>query len=422
MQGVRRLGTGAAMRQVPRSLLVYTGALGAGSIGTGLMRHAAPWIVFNLAHSPAAMGVLGFAQMAGVWFGSPVSVVTDRIDRKYGALVAIGGQAACAAGMALDAAGGHASVTVIVILALVAQLFSQLQMQCNNVIRVALTPPEARVGLNTWQMTVFNVSWLVSPGLAGLLIALRGPGLALWVAAASALVVIVPALGLPAVPPAPGTRRQHPVHDVREAYAYLRGDRELLWLAYFGLFWNSAWAGVSALTVYFYRANLHLGAGRVGLINLLAGVATTVVGMFTPTLERRVSAPAVLRAILVSSGLGMALLALSRAWEQATVGQAGMEGAVTPFDVLVLTTTQARVPTDKFARVIALRMLVAMGGMPVAALLAGVAARVFGVVPAILGVAAVTLAGTALIGLTPLRRLRWPTVDEVPDSGQGAPA
>lgn len=413
----RRIGTGAAMRLVPRPLLVYTAALGVGDLGIGLARLAVPWVVYNLTHSAAALGVLGFAQLSSGWFGPLVAVAADRLDRKWAPIAAVAGSGLALAAIALLAAGPHPPLVALVGLALVQQLFNALLMQSNGALRAALTPPEARVGLNTWQLTVFNVAWYLSPGLAGLLIAARGPDITLWLASASGILVIVPALFLPSVPPGPHTAAA-PWRDLVEALVYLRADREMLWLAYFGLFWNSAWAGVSAIAVFFYRANLHLGASAVGLLSLVAGLATTGVGLFTPGLERRLAASRVLVGTLLVSGLGMLVLALSTVWPLAALGLGAMEAPYTPLEVLVTTTTQARVPHDRFARVLAMRQLIGMGGMPLMALCAGGLAHLMGAPTAIIAIGAASLLATPLVGLTPLGRLSWPS----PTDRAGAPA
>jgi MFS family permease len=416
----RRIGTGAAMRLVPRALLVYTAALGVGDLGIGLARLAVPWVVYNLTHSAVALGVLGFAQLSSGWFGPLVAVAADRLDRKWGPIVAIVGGGLCLAAIALLAGRPHPALVALVSLALLQQLFNALLMQSNSALRAALTPPEARVGLNTWQLTVFNVAWYLSPGLAGLLIAARGPDLTLWLASASGILVIVPALFLPSIPPAPRAGFTPPWRDLAEALVYLRQDREMLWLAYFGLFWNSAWAGVSAIAVFFYRANLHLGASVVGLLSLVAGLATTGIGLLTPRIERRLIAPRVLTGTLVVSGLGMLVLALSRSWLMAALGLGAVETPFTPFEVLVTTTTQARVPADRFARVLAMRQLIGMGGMPVVALLAGLIAHLMGAPAAIIAFAACALLATPLVGLTPLGRLSWPSPTEGPPTADAA--
>lgn len=410
-----RLTTVAAMRRVPRPLLVYTAALGVGDLGLGLARLAVPWLVYNLTHSATALGLIAFAQMSSAWFGPFVAVVADRVDRKWGPVAAVTGGGGALAGIALLAGLPHPPLVALVALALVQQLFNSLLMQSNGALRAALTPPEARVGLNTWQITVFNVSWYLSPGVAGLLIAAHGAAFTIWLASLSAILVIVAALFLPSVPAAPaGAGARNPLRDLDEAFVSLKTDREMLWLAYFGLFWNSIWAGVSAVAVYFYRTNLHLGATLVGLLSLVAGAATTGVGLCTPAFERRLSARHVLTGTLALSGVGMLLLALSPSWPVAAAGLGGMEAPFTPFEVLVTTTTQARVPADRFARVLAMRQLIGMGGMPIVSLLGGVLAHLLGASVAIGAFGALSLIATPLVARTPLARLAWPAADAGP--------
>lgn len=411
-----------SLRLVPRSYAVYTVALGFGDLGTGLARLAFPWLLFSLTHSAFVLGLASFAQMASTWIGPVLGVVTDRVDRRLLILLATVGSSLSWLAIAYlgmrGTAAGVVPLVPILALAFVQRTFDTLTMQASAVLRLVLTPVHARVGLSTWQFTVLNVSWYLSPALAGIVIGRFGAVAALWLTAFSGALVFVPALFLPAVPPAARPAAAAPnggvARDMREGWQALRGEPILLWLSAFGFLYNGLWAGVSAIAVAFYRADLHMGAFVVGIVNLVAGSATTVVGTLTPLLRRHLPARHLLVLTFAVSGVGMAALAGSGGWAEASAGLALLEVPATPWLVLTSLFAQAKISRAVFGRVNALRTTLAMGGMPLFALVAGALAQAAGVRGGMLILGAFTLALGAAVPRTPLGRVEWPEPDATP--------
>jgi MFS family permease len=410
-----------ALTLVPRPFAVYTAAVGITDLAAGFARLALPWLMFSLTHSAFVLGLTAFAQMAASWTSPALGVVADRIDRRAALVVGYALRAAAWTAVAALCLAPPAGVrptwlAAVLALALLERMAAILVTQAGAVIRRVLTPARARLGMNTWQFTVFNVAYYLSPALAGVVIGRYGADTALALTAVANVAVLAFALKLPsvpaapAVPAAPGRTRVSLARDFADGVRILRAHAVLIWLAAFGFFYNGVWAGVTAVAVALYRADLHLGATAVGLISLAAGALTTAVGLLTPRLARHLTARALLALTVGISGVGMAAMGLARSWPIVTAGLTLLEVPATPWMVLTATIAQARIPKDAYGRVNALRATLSQGGTPLGALGGGVLAAAIGVRADILLLAAVSFAGVAALPFTPLWRVVWPPV------------
>lgn len=416
------LGTWESLRAVPRPYAAYTFALGVADLAYGLSRLALPWLLFTVTHSAFILSLGAFAQMSSTWIGPFLGIVTDRMDRRSALALATLGRSLC--WLAIGYLGlhpvwaGQSSRTGpllwlggILVLAFVEHGFGSLSMQASGVVRRILTPARARMGISTLQFTVVNISWYVSPALAGLVIAWGGADLALLLTALSGVFLLGPVLALPRVPPAPPALDGQTftiLGDLRRGVEVLAQEPVLTWLAGFGFFYNGVWAAVSAITVALYRADLHMDAALVGLVSLLAGAVTTLTGALTPRMERRLSPRALFTATLGVSGAGMLAMGLAGAWPEAAGGLMLLEVPATPWLVFTSLVAQDRIPQAVYGRVNAIRTTISMGGMPLFSLVGGALAQVFGVRGGIVLWAVVTALAVVALPWTPLAHVTWP--------------
>lgn len=422
-----RVSAWGALRLVPRSYAAYTLALGFSDLGTGLARLALPWLLFSVTHSAFILSLGAFAQMSSTFIGPLLGIIVDRMDRRMVLVMATLGRSACWAAVAYlglhpvwtgPGPGPLLWLGSVLVLAFVEHGFGGLSMQASGVLRRVLTPERARMGMSTWQFTVLNIAWYVSPALAGLVIARAGADVALWLTALAGLFLLGPILFLPPVPAGTGGVESHSVaHDLREGARALRREPVLVWLAGFGFFYNGVWAAVAAISVALYRADLHMDAYLVGIVSLLAGTVTTLTGALTPRLERHLSPRALLLGTLGVSGVGMAVMGAAGGWPEAAGGLSLLELPATPWMVYSSLVAQERIPKNVYGRVNSLRTTISMGGMPLFSLAGGALAQVLGIRSGILVLAAITLLAMAVVPMarTPFADLTWPGSGPVPD-------
>ncbi len=307
---VPRARTFASLRDY-RNYRLYTLGQGISLTGTWLQGSAQAWLVLLLTHSAAALGVLGFWTFGPyVALGIFGGIISDRFDRR---LTLIGTQSAY-----LILAGALAALTWIGNIT-VWQLY--LFAALAGLVQIADTParlafvaqmvghddlPNA-VALNS---ALFNVTRIIGPALAGVLIAVAGTGVCFALNALSYLAVIVALLAMRPAELLPITRpekRTSVLRDLAEGFRYawhtppIRTALLLLLV-------------VATLSINFplllpILATQRLGAGSqiYGLISACFGVGALVGALLTAAMGRS-TWPLLLGSM---GGFGLALLLLA---------------------------------------------------------------------------------------------------------------
>jgi hypothetical protein len=370
----------------PELLLLLVGATFA-DLGNGFFRLALPWYVYNETHAAGALAILMAAQYAAGAAGPLLGAAVDRHGSAAmlwaAALLQLVGAPAVAAWIAYGQPG-------LVGAAAAAFALSALVLLTQNAIAAAvqaLTPEELRLPVNSLAALFFNVSWYLSPLLAGFAIAAAGVPAALLLDGASLLGLLPAAWRLPRL------GRPASVPSWREAARAVFGARALVVVTAAFSFWNLTWGGVYALQLYFFRHRLHLGADAVGLLGTVAGVVPFAVGVVSPWILHRFPWRRVLGVTLGLSGLGMLLLPFTRSWAEATAAVGVVDGGISPVLTIAATLSQEVLPGAVYGRGYALLQLFGNLGLPFGSLLAGVLAGLLGVTGAMATLGLLTVAG-----------------------------
>ncbi len=356
-----------AVLRVPAPLLWFLGGSSLSDLGNGFFRLALPWLVYDLTHSTAAMGVLAAVQYLPILLNPWAGELCDRYGPRSTLIWSSVVQMVLVLLVPLGTLTGTLSLPLLYAVTLALALGSVLTQSATSVLVKRATPVSARLGINSLAAMLFNLSWYVSPGLAGFVIARAGVNAALLVDGASFLCILVPVLFTPRQPK--GLRA--PRGDLRAAIRTFLAAKGLPAItAVFGI-WNFTWGGVYALEVYFFRSSLHLGAAAVGLIGTLGGILPVVLGFLGPWLVRRAALDRLMALTLATSGIGMAALGATRGWVGATAAVNVMDGAIAPVLIAHATLAQETIPDAVYGQVYSISWVAAGGVLPLGALLAG---------------------------------------------------
>ncbi|GHJ59011.1 MFS transporter [Nocardioides sp. OK12] len=204
--------------------------------GTWMQRVAQDWLVLLLTGSGAAIGITTGLQFLPFLLLSPwAGLVADRIPKRRLLQMTNIGMAVPAVVLGLLAVTGTAEIWHVYVLALVLGVASAFDAPARQSFVSEIVGPDDltnAVGLNS---ASFNTARLVGPALAGLLIAGFGGGVVGtgWVILLNGLSYAAPVLTLRALDasllrtPEPSSRRPG---QVREGVAYVRGRPDLLLL------------------------------------------------------------------------------------------------------------------------------------------------------------------------------------------------
>ncbi|GAA3760267.1 MFS transporter [Micromonospora maritima] len=343
--------------------------------------------------------------------GLPVGAWVDRVRRRP---VMIGADLAAAAlflSIPVAATLGLLTVWQLLVVALGAGLARVFFETADQVYLPTLLPPEQVPEANSRLHATQTASYLVGPGLAGLIAQLAGAVVAVALDAVSFLFSALCLHRIHAVEPRP--RRPAGASSLRrEVGAGLRfvtRDPYLRVLTVFGAASNIGLTGYQAVLVVFLVRSAHLPAGLVGLLVGLASLGGLVGAACAARLARRLGTA---RTLLLAGALtGPPALLIPLAGPGARVTWLVLGGVLVSLGVAIGNVVkgsfrQTYTPHRLLGRVTVSMHLLNYGTIPLAALVAGALGAAWGPDGAI-RVMTAWLALTPLILLVgPLRRRR----------------
>jgi MFS family permease len=274
--------------------------------GTWMQNVALAWFVYELTHSPLAVGILTFCRFSPqTLFVLFAGVLADRIDNRRLVITTQAASMVVSVALAALAFSGGAQVWQVYVLALlagIAQVFDSPGRHALVYQMVGRAELPNAIALNT---SVFNASRVIGPGIAGVLIASVGVGACFALNAVSFTAVLAALLLM-------NTRELHPVERPEESPTFVKGIKE-------GLAYARSDSRVSLVLL------LVLVVGTLGVNN----------GVILPVLASELHAgPEVFGLLSATFGAGALLGALATAslgrasWKVLLIGTTGFGAAM----------------------------------------------------------------------------------------------
>lgn len=390
------------------------------NVGTWMQRVAQDWLVLVLSSNDGlALGITTGLQFLPILLLSPVAgSVADRFPKRRLLQVLQIAMAVPAAVLGLLAVTGVAQPWHVYVLALLFGVATAFEAPARQAYVGELVSPDDlpnAVGLNS---ASFNAGRIVGPGLAGLLIAAFGSGVQ-----ATGVVILLNAASYGAVFLAlSGIRDGHdPVRkprqrgSVRQGIAYVRGRPDLLlvlgvmgFVGTFGLNFQLT-SALMATEVY------GKGAGEYGVVGSVMALGSLAGSL----LAARRAAPR-LRLVLGAAVLfGAMEIVIALMPSYATFVLLTPLIGITAMTTITAanTTMQLSVPAELRGRVMALYLMVFMGGTPIGSPLVGWVGESFGARWSLILGGALSILGTLLCAALFLRARRRAAVRPVGEEG-----
>lgn len=191
------------------------------NIGTWAQQVAEPWLLLSLGASSVLVGLDNFAMSAPVWVLTLVGgVLADRADRRHVITWFQSAQMLCPIAIVILLIAGAARPWMIILLSLVVGITDALSMPSFSSIVPSIVQRRqigAGLALNSTQ---FNVSRILGPALAGILMASVG-AIGCFVVSAASYVPFI-AVALLVLPPGKVVHDSSDRFDARHPYAGLR--------------------------------------------------------------------------------------------------------------------------------------------------------------------------------------------------------
>jgi MFS family permease len=381
--------------------------------------------VYAMTGSPAMVGLLGLAGLAGQVAGTLIGAsFIDAHDRRRILLWSQVVLAALAATLLITTVADRAPIPVLFSVNAAMWFVGAIEGPA----RSAMTPRLVGLGLVPSALALYQVLWqtvqIVGPALAGLLIAATAPSWAYGVDMVSYAALIVAALAMRPMPPQHDTSEAVGWTAVREGFGHVKRDRLLqstFAIDLVAMIFGMPMALFPALVV----TQFHRGVGVVGLLFAAPSVGAllqALAGGWTRRVRRQ--GEVVVWAVV---GWGAAIAAFGLVgdhllWALFFLAAAGAADVVSA--IFRSTILQVTVPDRLRGRLASIFMLVVAGGPKLGDLEAGVVASVFTPTVSVVsgGLACIVGAFVCAAAYPELRRYRATVGADAPAGADGRAA
>ncbi|HUY07318.1 MAG TPA: MFS transporter [Acidimicrobiales bacterium] len=286
----RRLWNGYAVRQLGAQLTVTT----------------VIFQVFKITNSNLAVGYISLAQLFPAILAPMVGgAIADAVDRRKLLVITAVLMALCAVGLALNSMGGHPMLWPLYVLSAASWGLNGIDGPTRTAVQMTLVDRESFVAANVLRQLLQQISLVVGPSLAGLLIAVFSPHLdwVYWIDVISTLGALQAVLRLDPLPPQGGGRK-FSLSSIKEGFAFLKGRRIIQ--ACFLADMNATILGLPvSLFPFMAFHHFHGGAKTDGLLMAAPGIGALLGSVLSGWTSRVVHQG---RAVLVAIGVwGVAL-------------------------------------------------------------------------------------------------------------------
>jgi MFS family permease len=394
----RRLVTRLPALASPVFRRFLTGAMIA-SVGSWMQATAQGWLVLDLTDSSAALGLVSAVQTLPVLLLSIVAgVLADRMDRRRLLVATQLFAAAIALMLAVLTTTGAVVFWQIVVLAFLAGTATALQTPAYQAIVSTLVDRTAigsAVALNSAQ---FNLSRILGPALAGVVIAAGGLVVAFWANAAALVVVAVILAGLRVAAPPELARVQASMwSNLVDGLRYVRSRRVITVLVLLAAVPALFLLNYLVLLPVFARDVLLIGAPGLGLLSAGIGIGALAGAIGLATLRPAGASGRLLLAGLAVAAVAEIVFAGSRVVPLSVVALAVLGACQVLYYATTNTLLQVLVPGRLRGRVMSLYILTSWGLIPIGSIAAGAVAERSSPTIALVAGAVVTLVAVSVV-------------------------
>jgi MFS family permease len=386
------------------------------NIGTWMQRIAQDWLVLELSgYDPVALGVavtLQFAPMLllTLWAG----VLADRYDKRRLLMFVQSGMASCALVLGVLDVSSLVALWHVYVLCFAFGVFTAFDMPVRQSFVGEMVGKEQLTNAVALNSTTFNLARIVGPAIAGVLIIWTGTGWVFLINAASTVAVIV---NLGRMDPAslhrgPAERKRG---QLLEGLRYVRGRPDILAVMVL-IFCVSTFAITFNTTLAIAAANVfHRQADGYGLLSTLLAVGTFAGALLAVRRStRRRPGPRLLIGAALAFGVLELVAGLMPSYLTFGLALIPVGVAMMTFMNTANNTVQLGTAPEMRGRVMALYMLVFLGGNPIGGPMTGwMAATMGGRSPFIIGGIIATVCA-AVCGIVLARRGAVPAASSNP--------
>lgn len=389
------------------------------NVGTWMARVAQDWLVLTvLTHNSAlALGLItGLQFLPILLLTAYAGAVADRFDKRRMLMVTQTGLGLVALVQAILVLTGTVELWHVYVLASLSGVATAFDAPARQSFVSEMVPESHLVNAVGLNSTSFNMSRLLGPGLAGLIIGAWGVGPAILINALSYLAML---LALARMDPArlrPAPRSMGRGGSVRAGLAYVSKRPDIMLVLFIVFMLGTFGLNFQVTNALMATEVFRVGPEGYGLMGTVQGIGTLAGALIAA--NRKKPRMMVLVGALAGFTVGMVGLALSPTYALYLVLLIVV--GVTALTVMTSANATVQLSTDPMmrGRVMALYMLVFMGGTPIGAPVVGWVGEMFGA-RATLGAGAVATGLAVVVAIVVLARMRRRAAAEGADASDG---
>jgi MFS family permease len=348
-------------------------------VGTWMQSTAQGWLVLELTNSELMLGLVTAAgSMPILLLTLYAGVVADRKDKRDIIIAAQAASLGLALALALLTSTGTIGLGWLLALVFLLGIANAFEIPTRQSFYADLVGREDLTNAIALNSSAFNLTRIVGPALAGMLIGTAGIAACFYVNAVSYLAVIAGLLAIPRRPAlsAPSGESMH--ENLREGFQFIRHNP--LATALVGLIAVASIFGFpyAMLLPVFARDVLHIGATGLGWLLSATGVGALLGSITVASMAGRVRRGSLMLFSAVAFGILIGSFSYSRSVPLSLLLLAGAGFAVIPFTATVNALLQSLVPDELRGRVMGVYVFMFLGMTPVGSLQAGALAKWLG--------------------------------------------
>jgi MFS family permease len=372
-----------------------------GSIGNWMQATAQGWLVLGLTDSPIALGATSAAATAPILLLSILAgVLADRVDlRRLLAATQLAGAAVAGLLAILTWTGAVEFWHVLVLAALGGSAGALASPAFQAVVSTVVdrTAIGNAVALNSAQ---FNLSRVLGPSIAGLVIAAGSLALAFWANAIGLVIVAIVIARLPIGRASNAARVEASMWaNVLDGLRYIRAERTIALLVLLAAIPALFILNYLVLMPVFARDVLHIGAPGLGLLNASLGVGALSGALLVAVLRPGGGSGRLMLLGLAAASIGLIVFGLSTWLPLSCLALAALGGSQVAYYATTNTLIQVLVSPRLRGRVLSLYVMTSLGLIPFGNLMAGAIAERFDAPLALAGGGTVTLILLAIVAV-----------------------
>lgn len=367
-------------------------------IGTWIQRMAMMWLVYQLTNSAFLLGVVGFCEQVPIFIIAPFAgVYADRWDKRK-ALCWIEAFALIQAFLlGILTLFNAVEIWHIIVLSLCLGIINafEVPMRQSFVVEMVNRDKESLPNAIALNSTIFNLSRLIGPSLAGILITAVGEGWCFMANAFSYALVLISLLMMRITKSiVVRDKKAQIINKLKEGIQYVKANKMMRSLLLLLAIVSFANASLRTLAPIFAKDVLHGDAHTLGFLMSAAGVGAICGALFLTKRKTKVSLKRIVSFTGILLGAGMICFGISSSLLLsllfiAIAGLAQMMHTATTNTLL-----QLYVDDDKRGRVMSFYTVCLQGTMPFGSLVAGAIAGIAGGPIAIVCMGGICLLGT----------------------------